>query len=105
MGLLACIYDSPLGNCSNKGISAKFKSVCIVNAEGPFEPSENAPAVTLVKRPYGNIVAIPVGLEGKWTMFGGAYVSTSDSRFGELVRKLSGYEHGFPVALHDRVES
>jgi hypothetical protein len=104
MGLLAWIYDSPLGNCSNKGLSSKFKEVCIVNVDGPFSPSEKTPAVRLVKRKWGNIVAIPVGLEDSGTMFGGAYVATSDSRFSQAVEKLSGYEHGFPVALHDRVE-
>jgi len=105
MGMIAHVYDSPLGNCSNNGVSANFKQVCIVNVEGPFDPSDVAPAVRLIKREHaGNIVCIPLGLEGKLTMFGGAYVTTSDSRFGEAVRKLSGYEHSFPVALHDRVE-
>ena len=104
MGMIAYVYDSPLGNCSNKGLSAFHKRVTVINVEGPFEPSDDAPAVQLVKRKYGNIVAVPVGLEGKWTMFGGAYIVTSDSRFNEAVEELSGYEFGFPVALHDRVE-
>jgi hypothetical protein len=104
MGMLAYIYDSPLGNCSNNGVSAKAKQVCIINVEGPFSPSDDAPAVELVKRSTGNIVCKPIGLEGEWTMFGGAFVYASDSRFSEAVRKLSGYDHGFPVALHDRVE-
>lgn len=104
MGLIAYVYDSPLGNCSNRGLSSQFKEVCIVNIDGPFDPKPDMPAVKLVKRNHGNIVCIPVGLESKWTMFGGAYITTSDSRFGEAVRELSGYEHGFPVALHDRVE-
>jgi hypothetical protein len=72
--------------------------------EGPFEPTENAPAVKLIKRIYGNVVCVPVGLEDKWTMAGGAYIETCDSRFTEAVRALSGYVFGFPVALHDRVE-
>jgi hypothetical protein len=104
MGMLAQIYDSPLGNCSNNGVSAKFKSVCVINIEGPFDPSDDAPAVKLIKSRNGNLVCVPVGLEDKWTMFGGAYVTTSDSRFGAAVKRLSGYEHSFPVALHDRVE-
>jgi hypothetical protein len=102
--MLADIYDSPLGNCSNDGVSAKAKRVCIINVAGPWKPSEDAPAVELIKRPHGNIVCVPVGLEDKWTMFGGAYVVTSDARFCKAVQKLSGYEHSFPVALHDRVE-
>src|SRR4029077_1556808 len=105
MGLLAWVYDSPLGNCSNKGLSAKYKEVCIVNVEGPFEPKPNTPAVRLIKRKHGNVVCEPVGLDGKWTMFGGAFVHTSDSRFHEAVEELSGYRFGFPVALFDRVEA
>jgi hypothetical protein len=104
VGMLASIYDSPLGNCSNNGVSAKAKQVCIVNVEGPFDPKDDAPAVKLIKSRNGNLVCVPVGLEHKWTMFGGAFVYTSDSRFNREVERLSGYDHSFPVALHDRVE-
>jgi hypothetical protein len=105
MGMIASVYDNPLGNCSNNGVSANAKQVCIVNVEGPFDPTPDAPAVKLIKRErVGNVVCVPVGLEGKWTMFGGAFVYSSDSRFNRAVEKLSGYEHSFPVALHDRVE-
>jgi len=104
MGILGNIYDWSLGNCSNDGISAKHTQVCVINVDGPFEPSQDTPAVRLIKRRTGNLVCEPVGLEDKWTMFGGAYVYTSDSRFTEAVERLSGYNHAFPVALHDRVE-
>ena len=104
MGILGHIYDSPLGNCSNGGISAKYKMVCVVNVDGPFEPTEDTPAVRLIKRSTGNLVCVPLGLEDKWTMFGGAYIYTSDSRFTKAVEQLSDYDHAFPVALHDRVE-
>lgn len=40
---------------------------------------------------------VPVCVKGKWTMNGGNFVYTSDSRFG---RK---YGHQ-PIAVHDRVE-
>jgi hypothetical protein len=103
MGLYANIYDRPLGNCSNGGISAGHKRVCLVNVEGPFEPTPDAPAARLIKTRLGNLVCEPLGLEGK-TMFGGAFVYSSDSRFGEAVQKLSGYGHPFPVGLHDRIE-
>jgi hypothetical protein len=104
MGILGHIYDSPLGNCSNGGVSAKHTQVCVVNVDGPFEPTQDAPAVRLIKLSTGNLVCVPVGLEDKWTMFGGAYVCTSDSRFTGAVERLSCYNHSFPVALHDRVE-
>ncbi|MDA9483072.1 hypothetical protein XI07_13750 [Bradyrhizobium sp. CCBAU 11445] len=83
-------------------MSAKHNEVCVVNVEGPFQPTPDTPAVKLVKASTGNLVCKPVGLEG--SMFGGAFVYTGDSRFGDAVRELSGYDHGFPVALHDRVE-
>jgi hypothetical protein len=104
MGIIAHIYDSPMGNHSNDGISARHKQVCVVNVDGPFEPTPDTPAVRLTKRSTGNVVCVPLGLEDKWTMFGGAYIATSDSRFTKAVEKLSGYNHSFPVALHDRVE-
>jgi hypothetical protein len=104
MGIIARIYDSPLGNHSNDGVSAKHTEVCVINVDGPFKPTEDAPAVCLIKRSTGNVVCVPIGLENKWTMFGGAFVYTSDSRFNAAVEKLSGYNHSFPVALHDRVE-
>lgn len=104
MGFLGDIYDWSLGNCSNDGISAKHTQVCVINVDGPFEPSQDAPAVRLIKRSTGNLVCEPVGLEDRWTMFGGAFVYTGDSRFTEAVQRLSGYNHAFPVALHDRVE-
>lgn len=104
MGLSAYVYDSPLGNSSNNGLSKNFKEVCIVNVDGPFDPKPDLPAVKLVKRKYGNVVAIPVGLEEWQVMFGGAFVATCDSRFSRAVQELSGYDFGFPVALHDRVE-
>lgn len=105
MGLLVHLFESPLGNCSNNGVSARVKRLTLTNVEGPFEPCPEAPAAKLVKRPrVGNVVVIPDEVADKWTMFGGALVYSSDSRFGEAVRALSGYEHGFAVNLHDRVE-
>ncbi len=104
MGIIADIYDSPFGNCSNGGISAKYKQVCVINVDGPFKPTPDTPAVRLIKRSSGNLVCVPLGLEDKWTMFGGAYIETSDSQFTKAVEKLSGYDHAFPIALHDRVE-
>jgi hypothetical protein len=104
MGILADIYDSPLGNCSNGGVSANYTRVCVVNVAGPFKPNDETPAVCLIKRNTGNVVCVPIDLEDKWTTFGGAFVYTSDSRFTQAVERLSGYDHSFPVALHDRVE-
>lgn len=102
------IYKPPYGDCSNNGASSKSDAVFIINFGDKELPRTawpaDVPAVRLVKRKHGNVVCVPVGLEDKWTMFGGCFVHTSDGRFHDAVSKLSGYDFGFPVALHDRVE-
>ena len=104
MGLIVEVYKFPLGDATNNGVSGRVGALTLTNVDGPFEPTERAPAAKLVKRSTGNLTIVPDGLEGKWTMFGGNFGYTSDSRFNEAVRELSGYAHGFPVAIHDRVE-
>lgn len=106
MGLNVYIFKSDLGDASNWGVTSRtIKGLCITNVQGPSEPSEAYPAAKLVKRSVGNVVIRPDEIpEGKWTMFGGCFAYTSDSRFSEAVQKLSGYPFGFPVAIHDRVE-
>jgi hypothetical protein len=85
--------------------------VTIVNAEGPFEPTDDAPAVVLVVRDLfgGKYVhaepVVPAGTAKPWFMHGGTYIETSDSRFGEAIRRLTGNKHAYPVALHDRTET
>ena len=102
-GLICEIYDSPLGNCSNNGISSKCKKVTLVGPDvAPiFEASDDAPAIKIVERDIRGekyLTAYPMedAPSGKWFMFGGAFIWDSDSRF----RKISPY----PVPLHDRVE-
>lgn len=114
MGLIAYVYrDAVLGDCSNRGISSRFDRVCVVNAEGPFEPNEDAPAVAI--RPghggRGMVHAVPVQEtpEGGWEtdghpMMGGAYIATADSRFRQLVEKMTGAPFYGAVPLHDRFE-
>ena len=106
MGLIAKIFKSNYVDCSNGGLSSRSEGVCLTNVDGPFEPSDQYPAAKLVVRPrVGNLVCIPeeIGAD-KWTMFGGCFVYSSDSRFSEAVRHMTGYGFGFPVAMHDRVE-
>ena len=106
MGLRVYIYKERDQDCSNNGVSARYKQLTLTNVEGPFDPSDDAPAALLIKRErVGNVVVKPAELGSKWSMMGGCFVHSSDSRFGEAVRRLSGYAYGFPVALHDRVEN
>ena len=82
MGLSAHIYRCSLGDCSNDDISSRHTGVCIVNVDGPAEPSDDRPAVELMvmQTTRGKYVyAVPCDLKGK-SMFGGTFVSTSDGR-------------------------
>lgn len=109
-GLRLYIFQWALGNCSNRGISSRVAEVTLVDPllQGPSEPSEDAPAVVIERGPYNSLRVIPLDLKEKkkWVMFGGAFVATSDSRFGELLRKKFGPAADMVAAvkLFDRVE-
>jgi hypothetical protein len=108
MGMTIRIFRSDLGDGTNGGVSSYSRTLCVTNCEGPFEPSEGSPAVKLVMaEPIGGrkiLRLIPECAEGKGTMFGGNYGSTSDSRFSQLCEKLLGSAFYGAVAIHDRVE-
>lgn len=113
MALLVEIYKFPLGDCTNHGISSSAKSLCLVNVDGPGEPSVCHPAAFIV---YGNLPGtvkiIPaVKTEGgnwalttEWCMMGGNYAATSDSRFHDAVRAITGGASYGAVPIHDRIE-
>ncbi len=112
MGLHVSVYRWNLGDCTNHGISSKADGLTIVNIDGPSTPMPGQPAAMLVLGPYNTPRIVPaiyseIGEyipEPRWTMMGGNYAATSDSRFGEALKKLLG--HGFygAVAIHDRIE-
>lgn len=109
MGLNVNVFRRAGTDCSANGLSARFDSVCVMNVEGPFEPTEDCPGVMLIEGPScggkGNPILVPVELidSGKWYMFGGNFGHTSDSRFGKAVEEMV---PGFTgaVKFHDRVE-
>lgn len=109
-GLTLYVYDSPLGNCSNRGVSSRCKTVTLVDPllKGPSTPSTDSPAVVLEQGPLNSLRLIPLDLkeQGKWVMFGGAFCTTSDSRFRELLRRKFGPAADMvdAVKLFDRVE-
>ena len=109
MGIHVLNYRSELGDCTNGGESASAKGFTVINCEGPFEPCENYPAAELVvAEPIGGrkiLRLIPESKKGKWTMFGGNYATTSDSRFSKLCEELLGTNFYGAVAVHDRVEA
>ncbi len=111
MGLLAYIYRNDLGDCTNGGFSSKVRQVCIINASGPFEPSDDCPAVILesgyngpMTRNTVRAVSVDDKESDNWLMHGGNFLHTSDSRFSDLVKDLTGRSSGGPVAIHDRKE-
>lgn len=119
MGIIANVYrqiDSAHPNgttkmvdCTNNGWSSNFNTVCVVNAEGPFDPSPSCPAVILVRhRTMNRIHAVlqQHDREGKWTMMGGNFLHSSDGRFCKLARSLLDGDDPFTgaIPIHDRIE-
>lgn len=121
MGLIANVFrqvdrqladgTATMQDCTNGGWSSRFNTVCVVNASGPFGPRSDCPAVMLVRHPAPSITHVYAVLrdhydEDRWTMMGGNFLYTCDSRFGELVRDLLNDKNAFvgAVPIHDRIE-
>jgi hypothetical protein len=88
-------------DCTNGGISTKFKTFTLVGngVSGPFEPSEEFPALYLCVRHIGGreykyVQPAPQTDTTHWYMMGGNHVYTPDSRFPNT----------YPLPLHDRRE-
>lgn len=100
-GLTCSIYQNPSGNFSAGGISSRVRRVTLIGdgIDGVFEPSDDAPAVYLVKRQLTedreHVFAKPVDLSHTHSMMGGCFIWSSDGRFPA----------NYPIPLHDRVES
>lgn len=107
-GLICGIYESKdIGNCSNNGMSAKYKDVLLIFDEEEaqiFEESEDRPTVKIMKKYIGGqeyIYAVPINPPKKGMVgyiMGGCFIYTSDSRFRRYVSP-------YPVPLHDRTET
>jgi len=107
-GLSVDIYRSAsFGDCSNNGVTARYNEAILIGdgVTGPEEvdldnPPENV--FLLVQRDIRNVGeylhAEPLdghyGGGGKWYMFGGNCIYTSDSRF----------PNSYPIKVHDRRE-
>ena len=112
MSMTIYVHRSPLGDCTLRGISSKADKLSLVNVAGPFEPTEDAPAAMLVSNGKGLVRIVPANRlengewaqETRWTMFGGNYAGTSDSRFIDAIQALTGAPWYGAVAIHDRIE-
>ena len=111
-GLTVYVKKHKFGASANGGLSERFDELTLVGpaVEGPDEPTADAPAVELVKRVIGGEVVIhavpvePVPSGRVGYMYGGAVIDSSDSRFGEALRRLGGSSY-CAIKLHDRTES
>lgn len=109
MGLIIGVYrDASGSDCTLNGVSSRHANLTVVNVDGPFEPTPERPACWLVK---GNlpgtvkIVVVEPGTDGKWSMMGGNYGGTCDSRFNRAVERITGQTQCYgPVPIHDRYE-
>ena len=111
MGLHVYIYRDDLGDCTANGVTSpkrNHRGLCLTNVDGPFAPDSEYPAAKLEKvtHSWGSHVRIvPEETEGKWSMMGGNYAATSDSRFSEAVEELLGHNFYGALPVHDRVET
>jgi hypothetical protein len=113
MGLHVSVYRFPLCDATLGGISSKANGLCLVNVSGPSSPDANDPAAMLVPgNGPGLVKIVPAVLDANkryspapgWAMMGGNYAATSDSRFHEAVRKITGSASYGAVPIHDRFE-
>lgn len=124
-GLILFVYRAAdHRDCTLGGVSGKHDGLTLVGYKRAsdkewqplerhaqvFEPDENRPAVILVEskvpQHYGpHLEPVDLHESRKWTMFGGNYAGTSDSRWAELGQTIFGHDRLDVVAVHDRVES
>jgi hypothetical protein len=116
MGILVSVYRSAdIGyNCTLNGVSSQFNRLCVVNVDGPFEPTADCPAVLLESHHPGCVRLVPAAeteqfkgvylkLKGHASA-GGNFGSTSDSRFAAKCEELAQVQFYGAVAIHDRYE-
>jgi len=104
MGMLLFVFRGANGDTTNNGVSNRFDQFVVTNLEGPFAESDIAAGLSLEVDQRGNPRLIPNELAPcQWNMFGGNYAGTSDSRWGQELRKILGYDPRV-VPIFDRVE-
>lgn len=113
MGLLVSVLrHANFPDCSLNGLSAQHAQICVVNMDGPFDPHPNSPAFLLVNHYRDACALFPAEHNGDkwfvnhgiWWQMGGNFAHTSDSRFNEAIRRLTGIPFYGALAIHDRRE-
>ena len=106
MGLIINVFRNDNRDCTNGGVSSKAKELCVINAEGPFDPKEDDGVfpVKLIDHPGlpGTPLLVPTG--GRKGMMGGNFGYTSDGRFQDKIVELTGRRFYGAVPIHDRFE-
>lgn len=102
-GFCLSVYrNAQFGDCSNNGLSARHDEIFVISdgkfikEKGPFTEKDAISSgipVFEVGGKGGRFNFRPKG-EQRWTMFGGNFAYSSDSRCP-----------AFPTAIHDRIES
>lgn len=105
-GLIVFVYRSADGSDCSGGLSSKHTSFVLVGPGIPeiFEPTYKTPPLLLKSKNIGGVYwyaepTQPVERGNVGYMFGGNFVYTSDSRFGEVVGGSR------PIAIHDRQDT
>jgi hypothetical protein len=107
-GLHCSIYRPLLSESSNGGLFGKKNSVTLLCRNGIFEPSEDAPAVRMVRRKiFGKeyvhaepVEKMPEGTVGY--MAGGTFIYSCDESGSGFQFEKAVQNGGYPISLHDR---
>lgn len=107
MGLRIKIYRDDYR--SNRCVFHDVKEITLINVPGPSDSTPDAPPAAIVKNGLGNPIIVPDPEtfdlpSDSHLLAGGAYGGTSDSRFGDAIRKLG--SNGYcALPIHDYVET
>ena len=109
MNMVKCVEVGVLRrtgiDCTNGGVSYRHDAILVPCEGGYIDVDMDNPPENLCKVVRGRFCGEvyvhlkPVCLGDKWSMAGGNFAYTSDSRFQEII-----CNGGYPVAIHDRVE-
>ena len=103
------VYHNPLGDCSNNGISNRFKRLLVACPNGPlsFDADVELPLnFCMVDYIHNVAFLVPAMIteDGMlchrpgWYMYGGNIADTSDSRWHDVTGSY------YPLKIHDRKE-
>jgi hypothetical protein len=108
MGALVTIYR-PAGREPGTDLSDLVDRLTIVNVEGPFEPSPEAPAAELIAHHYYSDlpIIVPIGPDrpGMRGPMGGSNYADGYGGFKNAVEKITrNKRHSQLIRIHDRFE-